>query len=590
MSQNEDEMDNSNDDKSKDDNTNNTANNTSVNNNRSTYRQKYKHAWELDNELKGWLTACKTDPYSAYCKYCQTKLHAHKKGLLAHSKSTKHKKHVANPNFPPDSMGMMMQDSFSLNDSNNGDMSDDPMMRGQKKNKNHRIFNDTWLKEPSFQQWLRKVPTNNTKALCLACRCIITAGRCELVKHTRAAKHKKAMLEGPFEEVGESDLQWLDCQSEQDHQQNSYMLNKSATNYSEHTRLSIDLPGIMVDDVLERLNKHVPLELAEKWDNVGIITKPTQPIKIYSILLTIDLTERIVEEAVKKRVQFIISYHPPIFSPIKRLNPSQWKDRAILMCIEHKITVYSPHTALDAIKGGINDWLVSSFMTNEENKIRPIHYSMDHKSTTNLEVLLTEPPDTVAQAFKDINNVTMTECPNMCGTSSTDVRVACDNKTLPEVVEQLAQHNYTQVCSRVTQLAPAPIPGIGMGRIVTFGTPLPLYEVIERTKTHLDLQYIRLALSRKHTRDTKISSIAVCAGSGSSILKGCKADVWITGEMSHHEVLDAVNSSVTVVLCEHSNTERGFLREWSQQLRSSVFEDQVMVLMSEIDRDPLRVI
>jgi len=88
----------------------------------------------------------------------------------------------------------------------------------------------------------------------------------------------------------------------------------------------------------------------------------------------------------------------------------------------------------------------------------------------------------------------------------------------------------------------------------------------------------------------KLPSNAVCAGSGSSVLKVCSADVWITGEMSHHEVLDASNKGSTVILCEHSNTERGFLPHWSQKLRSVVFEDQIMVSVLELDRDPLRIV
>jgi len=569
--------------------------------NKSSYRQKYKHAWELDMELRDWLTACSSDAYAAFCKFCRTKLHAHKKGLLAHAKSAKHKKHISSPHFAAGAMAQTPSHSFNNSSlQHNGDTSspntgdlDDSDQRGCKRNlKGHRLFNDNWLRDPSFSSWLRKVPNNNTKALCIACRCVITAGRCELIKHTRAAKHKKAIMEGPFEELAEVDLHWLETTSNQDQGFGSQStLNIPTINLTNNQQVGIrpsviDMPGMLVDEVLNRLNKHVPLDLAEKWDNVGIITKPTQAVKVYNILLTIDLNEKVVEEAIKKRVQFIISYHPPIFAPIKSLNPKAWKDRAILMCVEHRITVYSPHTALDAIKGGINDWLISSFLTSEEDKTRPIVHSRHKTNTSCLEVLLSESQETVAQAFKDINNVTMTEY----GNSSTDVRVTCDDATLPEVVEQLAQTNYAQLCCRVTQLVAIPIPGVGMGRIVTFATPLPLYEVVQRTKTHLDLTYIRLALSPKHTRDTKVGSIAVCAGSGSSVLRGCDADVWITGEMSHHEVLDAINKGVTVILCEHSNTERGFLRDWSQQLRTSVFEDQVIVAVSEFDKEPLRFV
>lgn len=560
--------------------------------NKIPYRQKYKPAWELDSGLREWLTACRTDSFAAYCRYCRTKLHAHKKGLLAHAKSAKHKKQLA-------TLGSSLQLSTLSNDpfdalspgpltnGSSGFMEDSIKNSSEKGKKNYRVFNDSLLKDPQFSQWLRRVPSNSNKALCIACRCIISAGRCELLKHTKAAKHQKAMKDGPFEEVDENELQWLDTSiSDQDKDFVSNTLAIATVDTQTMIQASMDLPGMFVDEIITRLEKHVPLQLAEKWDNVGVITRPTQSIRVHNILLTINLNEKIVHEAIRKRAQFIISYHPPVFTPIKSLKPDHWKDRAILLCIEHKITVYSPHTALDAIKGGINDWLISSFLTSGEDKVTPITYSHSTQNNYCLEVLLSEPQETVARTFKDIHNVTMTDY----GNSSTDVRVTCNGKTLPEVVEHLARNNCAQVYSMVTQLAPEPIPGVGMGRVAVFANPLPLYEVIQRTKTHLDLSYVRLALSPAHTRDTRVGSVGVCAGSGSSVLKCCKADVLITGEMSHHEILDAINNGITVILCEHSNTERGFLRDWSMQLKSSVLDDQVMVGVSDIDRDPLRIV
>lgn len=567
-----------------------------LSNPKSTYRQKYKPAWELDTELRDWLTACSTDTYAAYCRYCRTKLHAHKKGLLAHAKSAKHKKHILNPNCTPDAMAYLPVDSF-MNPlpRSNGDvemsieLGDDGDRASRRNLRGDRLFKDEWLKDPMFSAWLRKVPRNNTRALCVACRCLIKAGRSELVTHTKAAKHKKNTgLGQTFEEITDAELDRL--VSAINNEPNTSMAiqpHVASQREGEFRPSVIDLPGMLVDEILRRLDEHIPLDLAEKWDNVGIITKPTQPVKVYSILLTIDLNEKVVEEAIKKRVQFIIAYHPPIFSAIKKLNPAnRWMDKAIIMCIEHRITVYSPHTALDAIKGGINDWLISSFITGENNKIRPIQHSRSTSHTACLEVLLSETQETVASAFKDINNFTMTGYDN----ASTDVKVSCNDKSLPEVLEQLDQNKFAQLCSRVVKLDSMPLPGIGMGRIVSLAQPLPLYEVVQRTKTHLDLTYIRLAISPKHSRDTKVSTLAVCAGSGASILKGCKADLWITGEMSHHEVLDAIHNGVTLILCEHSNTERGFLRDWSQQLRSIVFEDHVYVTLSEVDKDPIRIV
>lgn len=558
-------------------------------NNKNAYKQKYKPAWELDNGLRDWLTACRTDPFAAFCRYCRTKLHAHKKGLLAHAKSSKHKKHITNisgnmqlalANDPFDELSDQIANGSS-------DYMEGDSFKTSSAKKTYRVLNENLLKDPQFSKWLRRVPNNTSKALCIACRCVISAGRSELIKHSKSGKHQKSMKGEPFEEVDENELQWLDSSGNLDaDKEMSSNISLLPLTQQQIVQAAIDLPGMLTDDIIQRLEKHVPLDLAESWDNVGVITKPTLPVRVHNILLTIGLTEKIVQEAIRKRAQFIISYHPPIFHPVKKLNPDKWMEKAILLCVEHKIAIYSPHTALDAIKGGINDWLISSFLTSSEDKVTPITYSHNNQNTHCLEVLLSEPQETVALTFKDVNNVTMTDY----GNSSTDVRVTCNKKTLPEVIERLARNNCAQVYSMVTQMAPEPIPGVGMGRSAVLAAPLPLYEVIQRTKSHLDLTYLRLALSPTHNRDTKVNSIAVCAGSGSGVLKGCKADVFITGEMSHHEVLDANNNGITVILCEHTNTERGFLRDWSLQLKTSVLDDQVMVSVSEVDRDPLRIV
>ena len=95
--------------------------------------------------------------------------------------------------------------------------------------------------------------------------------------------------------------------------------------------------------------------------------------------------------------------------------------------------------------------------------------------------------------------------------------------------------------------------------------------------------------SEKKISESKVQSIAVCAGSGSSVLAGSKADLWITGEMSHHEVLDAIHTGTSVILCEHSNTERGFLKVFASKL-SCILENLVSVEVSEIDEDPLKIV
>ena len=86
-----------------------------------------------------------------------------------------------------------------------------------------------------------------------------------------------------------------------------------------------------------------------------------------------------------------------------------------------------------------------------------------------------------------------------------------------------------------------------------------------------------------------MNSVAVCAGSGSSVLRGVAADLYLTGEMSHHDVLDANHSGSSVILCEHSNTERGYLVELKKRL-SGLFDGAVDIHISDVDRDPLQIV
>lgn len=77
--------------------------------------------------------------------------------------------------------------------------------------------------------------------------------------------------------------------------------------------------GVPLTEVISRLTGIAPLKLAESWDNVGLLVEPEMSNKINNVLLTIDLTEDVVDEALTKNAQMIITYHPNIFAPLKRV-------------------------------------------------------------------------------------------------------------------------------------------------------------------------------------------------------------------------------------------------------------------------------
>ena len=111
-----------------------------------------------------------------------------------------------------------------------------------------------------------------------------------------------------------------------------------------------------LQDVLEEI---APLNLAGSWDNVGMLIDTSQnDTPITGICLTIDLTESVLREALDGQANFIIAYHPILFGGVKRLHAAQHAHRVVIESIQNNISVFSPHTALDAVSGGVTDWLL----------------------------------------------------------------------------------------------------------------------------------------------------------------------------------------------------------------------------------------
>ncbi|MBN3312953.1 NIF3L protein, partial [Atractosteus spatula] len=115
--------------------------------------------------------------------------------------------------------------------------------------------------------------------------------------------------------------------------------------------------------VVAALEALAPLALAESWDNVGLLVEPSPPRAVRVALLTTDLTPPVLEEAEARGAGLVVAYHPPLFRPVRRLTCSSWKERLAVRALELGVAVYSPHTALDCLAGGVNDWLCAALGT-----------------------------------------------------------------------------------------------------------------------------------------------------------------------------------------------------------------------------------
>jgi len=258
--------------------------------------------------------------------------------------------------------------------------------------------------------------------------------------------------------------------------------------------------------IVAYLEERFPLKAAETWDNVGLLVETDTDLEA-NLFLTNDLTETVLEEAISKKCNFILTYHPNPFRGMKRITMKDSTQRIIIKCIQNDIWVYSPHTACDNSKEGVNDWLAM----------------------------------------------------------------------YPTTIECVDEN--------------------GRGRIVRLDEPKLLKTVISEYKAHLGVDSIRFApasallLTHRNSvscaaviENTLIKTIAVQAGSGASVLLGVEADLFVTGEMSHHECMSANSNGTSVVLVEHSNSERGFLSILGEQIHSSL---GVKCILSAVDSDPL---
>ncbi|MCB1282612.1 MAG: Nif3-like dinuclear metal center hexameric protein, partial [Salinibacterium sp.] len=130
---------------------------------------------------------------------------------------------------------------------------------------------------------------------------------------------------------------------------------------------------------------------------------------------------------------------------------------------------------------------------------------------------------------------------------------------------------------------------VGQGRRLSLKNPLSLEQAVRRVKKGLGLSRLRLAAAERHRAGEPIRRVALCACAGGGVLDGQAADLWLTGEMRHHDVLAAREAGISVLLAEHTNTERGYLPVLRDRLLVAL-DHKVEVVVSERDADPLTVV
>ena len=112
-----------------------------------------------------------------------------------------------------------------------------------------------------------------------------------------------------------------------------------------------------VRELYERLSDRIPEDLREEWDNDGIMCCPDDLAQVNRALVTLDVTEEIVDYAIDNGFDLILSHHPLVFKPLSAIDPENHISRKLVKLIRAGVSVISLHTRADKVRGGVNDCL-----------------------------------------------------------------------------------------------------------------------------------------------------------------------------------------------------------------------------------------
>ena len=319
-----------------------------------------------------------------------------------------------------------------------------------------------------------------------------------------------------------------------------------------------------IQELVSYLDNLIPAGLQEDYDNAGFLLGNVQD-EISGVLISIDLTPEVVEEAVKKHCNLIVTHHPFIFSGIKRITPSNTSGKMIFRLIEQHISVYSAHTNLDNLCCGVNHMLarhlglencmILSPMNNMLKKIE-IYCPESHCEQLKAE-LFAAGAGRLGKYEKCAYTQTVEEEFNACEGATPFIgkigekhqgkenRISLIYLSIYEdkILEALKKaHPYEEPAYSLIPLD-NPVKHFGAGMIGELPEALPVKDFLQQVKQSLGLPVIRhSALCRD-----KVRKIAICGGAGSFLIGKAKqynADIFLTGDLKYHDFQKAENSLI----------------------------------------------
>ncbi|MDR6302219.1 Nif3-like dinuclear metal center hexameric protein [Mesonia maritima] len=316
---------------------------------------------------------------------------------------------------------------------------------------------------------------------------------------------------------------------------------------------------MQVREVISALENWAPLQYAEDFDNVGLLVG-NRAEEVSGILITLDTLENVVEEAIEKNCNMIVSFHPIIFGGLKKLTGNSYVERVVIKAIQHNIAIYAMHTALDNHHQGVNNMICDQLnlknrkiLVPQENTIKKLVTYIPKKDAEKVREALFEVGagsignyDHCSFNLEGLGSFNPNQESNPTigkkGETHFEEEVQL-NITFPKhlqskVLQTLQEkHPYEEVAFEVTSLENKN-QQIGIGMLGELSKQKEEAEFIKEVKEIFNCGIIR----HSQLRDKPIKKVAVLGGSGAFAIgaaKAKKADIYLTADLKYHDFYKA---------------------------------------------------
>lgn len=296
-------------------------------------------------------------------------------------------------------------------------------------------------------------------------------------------------------------------------------------------------------EIIKRLEKDFPKNLSESWDNIGILVGDKNK-EVKKIQISLDATEKAIDNAIADSVDLMIVHHPMIFSSIKVIDNSDLLGRKIIKLIKNDITLYVLHTNIDSAPEGLNEYLGELLGLNE-GKV------LDEKTEELYSLkILAEGNQELERAI--INSV----AGDIVMFQEKKIEIVLTKVKLYNILSEIKRSVKTDFDYLITKLENKTVQG-GIGRIYKLEKEVEAGKFLNKIKEDLKLQNLRVA----GNVEKKIKKIGIVNGAGASYWKKVKrlgVDLFITGDVKYHEALDANEEGLLIADIGHDESEKFF--------------------------------